>query len=211
LTSRIDAQDESPEERSFDIRPLEYCRSHRLEMIVACLTLMRGFIAAESPTINKSPLGSFEVWDARVRQCVLWLGREFAEDFGDPINCVKISKLLEPELDLLSRFLSATWLLMEDTQWTVAKLISSSSNTTYGSNDAPPEERVKISEDNDRKNDVNAILLEIAGERHDVNTKKLGHWLIAQADKRYAGLRIKRCEMKGHGGLVQWQLVKDKV
>ena len=92
MTSRIDAQDESPEERSFDIRPLEYCRSHRLEMIVACLTLMRGFIAAESPTINKFPLGSFEVWDARVRQCVLWLGREFAEDFGDPINCVKISR-----------------------------------------------------------------------------------------------------------------------
>ena len=46
LTTRIDAESDAPERRSFKVEPLSYCTDHRQELVAAALTLLRGFVVA---------------------------------------------------------------------------------------------------------------------------------------------------------------------
>ncbi len=211
LTCRINASDDSPEARYFDLRPLDHCRTHRRKIILAGLTILQGFIAAGRPTMDKAPLGSFESWDALVRQSVLWLNDALSLEIGDPVHCVKIAKAREPELDRLARFLKAARTLMNNDQWTVAKLVEACKWQSDRSDSRMTDtEEAKLAAAAKIKSDVRALLLEVAGERGDINTRRFGHWLVTQADKRHEGLWLARCAAKGHGGTTQWQIQKEE-
>jgi hypothetical protein len=206
LTSRINAEMDAPERRTFELRPLVYCRLHRQEMIAAGLTLMRGFIVAGSPKAKdvSDTLGTYEVWDARIRQCVLWMKEQewMKEQIDDPINCVEVAKKRDTASSTLARFLEATHALMADEQWTSDKLVTKSHEYTSSATGAYlTDDRITMK----------AILHEIAGERGEINMRRLGNWLAKEVDKRHKSTWIERCEGQGHGGLVLWTIKKEPV
>lgn len=71
---RIDAEIEQPYLREFSFDPLQRVIANRLDMVIAALTLIRGYIAAGRPRMAPGNTASFEVWDGLVRQTVCWVG-----------------------------------------------------------------------------------------------------------------------------------------
>ena len=125
LACRIDAKTEAPERRAFDVEPFEHCTDNRQEMVAAALTLLRGFIANGSPRATADRLASFEQWDDRVRQAVLWLELQgiLPVAVADPVDVIERAKRTEPERMKLSAVLRAVHALEDDGRWRAADLI----------------------------------------------------------------------------------------
>jgi hypothetical protein len=176
LTVRIDARTESPERRSFDFDPLEYCRLHRQELVAAVLTILRGFVVAGMPRTSKDRLASFEVWDDLIRQAVMWLGKRDHLKLGDPTACIEAAKDQEPERQKLAAFLEATVAAMADNDWRVADIIR----------------RADAFQMNLQSAALKDALEEIAGERGRINPRILGRWIERHADTRCGGCYLER-------------------
>jgi hypothetical protein len=84
VTARIDPRIEHAERRCFDVNARQHCREHRLTLVAAGLTLLRGFVAAGRPRSTPDRLASFEDWDDLIRQCIIWLGQNGIAALGDP-------------------------------------------------------------------------------------------------------------------------------
>lgn len=72
LTCRLDARAEHPHRRAFGFDPVQFVKARRGPLVRAALTLIRGYLSSGVPRRGR-PLGSFEAWDALVRQTVCWL------------------------------------------------------------------------------------------------------------------------------------------
>jgi hypothetical protein len=156
-------------------------------MVAAALTLLRGYHAAGSPRSTPDRLASFEVWDDRVRQCVIWLGEKgyMPEDWKtvssgqlegakayDPAVSMEQAKAADPEHQKLSAFLTAVWEAMKDGRWKVAELVRFA-NSNQGEQ-------------------LFGVLDEIAGERRIINPRILGRWIEKNVERRCDGLRLER-------------------
>jgi hypothetical protein len=78
----LDAQVEHPEDRTTFKHPdlLGWVREHRPGLVVAGLTILRGFHVAGRPAHGCGPpMGSFERWDDLIRGATVWAG------LGDPL------------------------------------------------------------------------------------------------------------------------------
>lgn len=115
LHIRIEAQHEHPEERSGFRHPAlhAYALEHRDELVVAALTILRGY--AVSGDAHQLPSwGSFEDWSARVRAPLVWLGlpdpvetHRDLQDHADP-QAAALARLLEMLYNVMSgRFTAA--------------------------------------------------------------------------------------------------------
>jgi hypothetical protein len=73
---RLDSPEERPEERKGFRHPnlLEWVGEHRTRLLVAGLTVLRGYFAAGCPDQRLPAWGSFEAWSAVVRGTVAWVG-----------------------------------------------------------------------------------------------------------------------------------------
>ena len=174
LQTRIDPESDSPERRSFDLEPLEYCREHRQKLVAAGLTLLRGFVSAGRPRLTKDRLASFERWDDIIRQCVLWIAEKGIADLGDPTACIEAAKQKEPERQKLAAFLEAAASVMKD-KWRIADLIRQAGSLLDGAAA------------------LQDALDEIAGERGNINPRILGRWIERQDGARIAGFYLERC------------------
>src|SRR4029077_13510853 len=68
IVCRLDAGVEKPEQRRFDIDLRKEVPRHRAKLVVAALTVLRAFIAAGRPGLDKlTPFGRFEDWSNLVR------------------------------------------------------------------------------------------------------------------------------------------------
>lgn len=78
LICYLDANTEKPEDRAFDFEPVTRTIAERPQLVSAGLTILRAYIAAGSPGIDKLvPFGSFGDFDL-IRGALVWLG------FPDP-------------------------------------------------------------------------------------------------------------------------------
>jgi len=72
----IDARMEHPEDRTGfrypDIKA--HVAAERPRLVVAALTLLRGYVAAGMPAHGKPAKGSYEAWDRLVRGAIMWAG-----------------------------------------------------------------------------------------------------------------------------------------
>jgi hypothetical protein len=70
----LDPKDENPELRTdFVHADLEgWVAEHRPRLVHACLTIMRGFFAAQEASKDLPAFGSFEVWSNVIRQAIVW-------------------------------------------------------------------------------------------------------------------------------------------
>src|SRR5262249_38073160 len=106
LTARLDAGMDAPERRSFSLEPFSHCRDNRQEIVCAALTLLRGFVNEGSPRTTSDRLASFEEWDSRIRQAVLWISAldlmPEGASLADPVSSIERAKRDEPEQQKLA-------------------------------------------------------------------------------------------------------------
>jgi putative DNA primase/helicase len=74
----LDANDETPEKRTFGSNPLALALGDRSAYVAAGLTIGRAYIAARRP-MRPAPLPSYEGWSDLVRAALVWLG------YADPV------------------------------------------------------------------------------------------------------------------------------
>ncbi len=173
LTARIDPKTENAHKRVFKLDALAHCRENRQKLVAAGLTLLRGFIAAGSP--NQTPgdrTGSFEAWDALVRQTVIWLGKEGVAPVTDPAKSIGKAQEHDPERQKLAAFLELTQRAMAQERWRTAALIERANNEMSTVEDGRP---------------LRDTLIEIAGQHNVINPRTLGRWIAKQADRRCNG------------------------
>ena len=105
---RIDAKVEQPYLREFTFDPMQWLVAHRMDMVIAALTLIRGYIAAGRPRMAKGNTASFEDWDRLVRQTVCWVGTlDCSFGFADPMLTVEKNAALDPNKGVLHTILEA--------------------------------------------------------------------------------------------------------
>ncbi len=199
LTARLDAKTENPEGRSFRLHPIEFCEEHRLYLAGAALTLLRAFHVAGRPRdpYMIEPFGSFEAWDAFIRQCIGWLAREGIAvgpgghvELGDPIRCIRAMKADEPGKLLLGRFLAAARAKYGHDAWTVKNLLAYSEPGT----------------------DLRDVIDEIASSgRGGIDAAKFGNWLRANKGMRRSGLYLDRHKYAGDtNAAVRWFVASER-
>ena len=100
ITSRLDAELESPQLRQFKYNPIKSILDDRGKYIAACLTICRAYIVAGRPGVLPR-LASFEAWSDTVRSALVWLGK------ADPLDTMEDIRADDPERELLGNVLRA--------------------------------------------------------------------------------------------------------
>ncbi|GKT10027.1 hypothetical protein [Desulforhabdus sp. TSK] len=171
ITVRIDPRMETPWTRSFPFDPLDYCRTHRLELIRAGLMLLRGYLSSgyEKP---KGRLASFEVWSDFIRGCVRWIGGNGWLDVIDPVESITKNFEVDPETSKLAALLDA---------W----------HTNFGKDGKTVAQVIRTAEQ-DKDSELWAALDEIAGERGVINPRRFGRWIEKHQGRIVEGLRFSK-------------------
>jgi Bifunctional DNA primase/polymerase, N-terminal len=179
LLCRLDAGMERPELRSFKRDVLETARSERGKLVVAALTVLRGWHAART-VIGIDPLGSFEDWSFRIRQPLLWL------DQVDPCESIATVRDSDPNRSLLIAVLKE-WkrCLGVKTAYTVQIVIN----------------RAMVDQDF-----YGAIAAVAADRQGGLSNMRLGRWLSKNNGKIIGKLRLSNTASTA--GYPLWQVIE---
>jgi hypothetical protein len=180
LTCRIDPQVERPEEREFKVNLHEVVPARRGELAAAALTVIRAYLAAGSPKQDLPTFGRFEAWQAWCRFPLIWLG------LADPCATRAAAEARDPVREKLSN-LSGAWF------------------EQFGHDEKTLAEAIK-----EANADLRDAMSVVAGDRDDINLRKLG-WFIAKHEGRIEdGRRFEKGEPRRSGLL--WHVVtKDQL
>lgn len=163
LLCRLDARMENPETRRFDIDLKTWVPKHRVELVVAGLTVLRAFVVAGRPGLKElTPFGRFEDWSNLVRGALVWLGEP------DPCKTRDFIATDDPERNDLEQLFAAIRDNAGDAPWTAGELI-------------------KIGEECSDGLLTEAIESAVPGRS---NAKTLGHYLHARNGKILGGMRL---------------------
>lgn len=155
--------------REFDINPLKHCQDNRLKMISAALMLIQGYIRAGAPRVCDG-LASMDDWNKLVRSTIVWLiQQDVLHGFVDPKQALARDSANDPDKAMLTGLLAtAKDLYGTGKFFTVSELVRKG------------------------KACANDLFMDIAGERGEVSTKKLGQWMKQREGRIVNGLRIAR-------------------
>ena len=167
IVCRLDAKMERPEDRVFDWDAVEVARLRRPEYLAASLTILRAWHVAERPEAP-SALGGFTEWSDLVRGALIWLG------CADPVESTVQLRYSDPEVEDLRAVMAGWRAAIGAGRTTVAEIIRAASDTHangYGGRGelAHPE--------------FFDSLVAVAGQGGVINSRRLGKWLHAQADR----------------------------
>jgi len=169
LTIHLDPNCESPAERRFS-RPslLEDVGRGRGRYVSAALTVIRAWIVAGCPESACPSVATYSGWSAWCRQSLLWLG------LPDPANALFEAMKADPERELLGRVLGGWYTQIGDSPIQLRAVVS---RLAVGLKDAE---------------DFRDALLEVAGDRDRVNTRRLGRWAARNSGRIVDGHRLVR-------------------
>ena len=190
LKCRIDPGRSDPWKRKFAFDPVDYCRDHRLEMIADALTIIRAGIQRGPEMADRT--ASFEIWSDTVRRSVLLVRNLDLLGVDDPVDAIEVTYDLDPETAKLGALMSAWFDVFGKTPVKISDLIRKATDTgpELNFNDVNPE--------------LLDALLEIAGEGHNVNSRRLGRWVERNRDRMVDELKI--VEAGKYNGLRMWKL-----
>jgi putative DNA primase/helicase len=166
LTCHLDPKTDHPEHRRFKRNLVEWIPANRGRLVSLALTFLRGFIASgEKPDIE--PWTRFPEWDRLIRSAIVWA------ELPDPLLALRAGEKGDPRR-LEHEQIMLCW------------------HEAFGEKATPIREAMKVAHnwavtDDHRFKDA---LLDIAGERGEVNCKRLGHWMKKMAGRIQNGLRI---------------------
>jgi hypothetical protein len=90
ITARMDAGMEDADRRTFKRDIYSYVPEHRVELVTAALTVLRGYFAAGRPFSAKE--SRFKQWDKLVRGALLWVGAADPMDTRDSMDALDPAK-----------------------------------------------------------------------------------------------------------------------
>jgi hypothetical protein len=195
LLASMDAGIERPELRQFHGNPVAAVLADRGRFVAAVLTIVRGYLAAGRPAAS-TPLASFDEWSRLVREPLLWLGR------SDPVAALEQVREADPVLADL-RAVLAGWereigLLEERTALQVVQLATET--PIYN----PNETTVAYHARKQAHAEFHDALLGVAGERGQINTRRLGTWLSKHKGRVLDDRRL--VSPGATGGVARWKL-----
>ncbi len=181
LTIRLDPGCETPAARNF-MRPdlVRDVLSERGLYVSAALTIVRAWITANRPKTTCKSLAGYADWSELCRQPLLWLG------CADPAVSVFEAMSDDPDRGTLDRLL---------TSW----------QRVFGKTPAMVRDAVKqASVFKEEHQELGEILREIAGERGEINRRKLGWWIRRNSGRIVNGRRFVRAS--GNRSAEAWQI-----
>lgn len=184
----LDPQEERPELREFDVRPVEEARKHRGRYVTAVLTVLRAYHLAGRP-FQRAPLGSFEEWSRLVRDALIWAGE------ADPCETMERARDEDPQLEKLRSVLHNWKETIGDRRMSAADLIQAAGYAGFNAFDS---EGASLRE----------ALLAVAGNGQTIDVRRLGIWLSRNKDRIVDGKKIVYAGLLT--GSSQWQLVTVK-
>ena len=181
VTIHLAPQVEVPAARNFkNPNLLNDIASHRSMYVSAAITVISAWIAAGEPLTSCRPVGSFGDWSALCRQPLLWLG------LPDPANCVFEAMAQDPARESLQRLMAAWSPIFGSQSIMVRELVR---RATHAFTDCE---------------NLREVLLEIAGERENIDRRRLGWWLKRHAGQIIDGKRI--VNAGGDGPACRWRV-----
>lgn len=148
--------------------------------VSAALTIIRAWIVAGRPKTDCKTLASYGEWSELCRQPLLWLG------CADPVASVFETMIEDPDRETLARLLAA---------W----------HAVFGNTAAMIREAIKQAglsfEDHE---ELREVLHDIAGERGEINRRKLGWWIKRHAGRIVDGKRFIRAV--GNSSSEKWRV-----
>ncbi len=183
ISIHLDPGCETPANRRFT-RPdlVRGVLKERGRYVSAALTIIRAWVVAGRPKANAPSLAGFGEWSDLCRQPLLWLGRP------DPITSLLSAMSEDPDRELLGRLL-ALW------------------QQCFGSKPTMIREAVAHTAVPDGA-ELFEILTELAGERGEINRRRLGRWITRHAGRIVSGRRFVRAS--GNRSAEAWQVVVDE-
>lgn len=182
ITVNLSPECEIPAARTFT-RPdlVRDVLRERGRYVSAALTITRAWIVAGRPKAACRVLAGFGDWSDLCRQPLLWLG------MADPTESVFEAMAEDPDRDMLLRLLDA-WLLV------------------FGKTGAMVRDAMRrtASPNTNENSELRDVLLEVAGERGEINPRKLGWWIRRHAGRIVDGKRIVRTE--GNASAERWRV-----
>ena len=192
---------ENPERRRFGFHPRELICSRLAEYRADLLSVLATYQSNGAPVVATGGLGSFEQWEALVRQCVCWLIQEGVtpSSMADPAEVLELSRAEDPEHQKLTQLLHA-WYALHGANRVFLKELQTSCEALGRYVDA---ERFNPAADEEKA--LAAILEEVAFQNGRFNTRAFAGWLRGKVGVIVDGLRIeKNGERSGVSG---WRVV----
>lgn len=185
LLCSLDPGCERPELREFEKDIAAETKARRVELAVAALTALRAFVVA-NPVPTTHPLGGFEQWSRRIRDCLIWY------DEPDPLSTMAAARDADPVLEALGAVMLQWAEVIGEEQVSVGDAIKrAGQREVIGSQDL-------------RYPDFRDALLTVAADGHLLSSTKLGKWLTRHQNRIVSGMKFVRAG--SHGGAIRWQL-----
>ncbi|MCC7066292.1 MAG: bifunctional DNA primase/polymerase [Planctomycetes bacterium] len=118
LVCDLDPRCERPEERKFEVNLHRYIPEHRLDLVVAGLTVLRAYHCAGRPDMGLPVFGRFEEWSDWVRSALVWLG------LPDPCATRHRLEAADPVRTQLAGLLAALHASFKDATFQVSEVLS---------------------------------------------------------------------------------------
>lgn len=199
LVARIDSKTERPYARAFDLDPLQHCRVNRQAMVLAALTLLRAWwTATNGQRQTPDRMASFEDWSDTVRQCVLWCAGLGVLELADPAEAIESGYAADPETAKLQALLIAWHRCFGERHTSVSVAVQRST---------PDRNRYAAPGGDSPEEQLRQILLEIAGERDSINTRRLGRWIEKQQGRPVKGLKFEGGPLRD--GVKTWRATQS--
>lgn len=100
VTCRINAEMESPEDRTFAFDPIDRVKADRGKYLSAVFTIARAYMKAGNPEVAAVNVAGFARWARFVQRPLVWLGA------GDPFASKASAKALNPDREALAERLA---------------------------------------------------------------------------------------------------------
>ena len=186
ITVRLSPQCEVPAGRTFQRPDLvrEVVRE-RGRFVSAALTIIRAWIVAGRPKTACKSLASYGDWSDLCRQPLLWLG------CADPTASVFEAMAEDPDRETLARLLEGWFSHFGKAPAMVRDAVRQTSG--FGEDHA----------------ELRQVFLDVAGERGEINNRKLGWWIRRHAGSIVDGRRIMRSAAKGSAERWQVEVVES--
>lgn len=162
ITINLDPACEIPAAREFKNQPVSLVRSRREYFVSLALTIIRAWIVAGRPLAGVRPVANFNEWSNFCRQPLLWLG------YPDPAESMFLSMEQDPDREILGRLLYS-W---HDCFNTRPKMIREATSMAG--------------------KELSEVFMDIAGDRGNLNNRRLGKWIARHAGRIVDGLKFEK-------------------
>lgn len=162
VTITLDPACERPTSRTFKKKPLEIVRKNRGRWVSQALTIVRAWIVAGRPCSEVKSLATYSDWSDLCRQPLLWL------DQPDPAVCVFNGMDKDPDRETLGLLLHNWHKCFADRPTMIRDAMTKGDS------------------------ELREIFFDIAGERGDINRKKLGRWISRHAGRIVDGKQFEK-------------------